>query len=213
MLTLLRHFLYTFQTPLLYLAYTHQTPSRYVSDTHPKTWRHTLHFRSWWEPSATFSLPLEITRHLQDLIQKISNPFPETLQTTSRHPLDFSQTPSRHHTDTLKTLQTPSRNLQLHFHTTKSCCSQISSNPSGGGGGGGGWVVYRYIIMPLRGPTCKMVLARIQFRLNSKLDPSVAILPLHLPDTFKTPSSPVQDSLKKPSRHISDHKKFFLDTP
>ena len=29
--------------------------------------------------------------------------------------------------------------------------------------------------MPLRGPTCKMVLARIQFRLNSKLDPSVAI--------------------------------------
>ena len=35
-------------------------------------------------------------------------------------------------------------------------------------------VVYRYIIMPLRGPTCKMVLARIQFPLNSKLDPSVA---------------------------------------
>ena len=35
-------------------------------------------------------------------------------------------------------------------------------------------VVYRYIIMPLRGPTCKMVLARIQSRLNSKLDPSVA---------------------------------------
>ena len=29
--------------------------------------------------------------------------------------------------------------------------------------------------MPLRGPTCKMVLARIQFKLNSKLDPSVAI--------------------------------------
>ena len=28
--------------------------------------------------------------------------------------------------------------------------------------------------MPLRGPTCKMVLAGIQFRLNSKLDPSVA---------------------------------------
>ena len=133
-----------------------------------------VHFtKRWWEPSSTFSLPLEVTRHLQDLIQKNSNPFPDTLHTTSRHPLDSSQTPSRHHTDTLKTLQTPSRNLQLHFHTTKSCCSQISSNPSGGGGG---WVVYRYIIMPLRGPTCKMVLARIQFRLNSKLDPSVAIL-------------------------------------
>ena len=28
--------------------------------------------------------------------------------------------------------------------------------------------------MPLRGPTCKMVLARIQFRLKSKLDTSVA---------------------------------------
>ena len=28
--------------------------------------------------------------------------------------------------------------------------------------------------MPLRGPTCKMVLARIQFKLNSMLDPSVA---------------------------------------
>ena len=44
----------------------------------------------------------------------------------------------------------------------------------------GGWVVvvvYRYIIMPLRGPSCKKVLARIQFRLNSKLDPSVAIIP------------------------------------
>ena len=47
----------------------------------------------------------------------------------------------------------------------------------------GGWVgcgvyvvVYRYIIMPLRGPTRKMVLVRIQFRLNSKLDPSVAIV-------------------------------------
>ena len=35
-------------------------------------------------------------------------------------------------------------------------------------------VVYRYIIMPLRGPTCKRVLARIQARLNFKLDPSVA---------------------------------------
>ena len=30
--------------------------------------------------------------------------------------------------------------------------------------------------MPLRGPTCKMELARIQLRLNSKLDPSVAIV-------------------------------------
>ena len=28
--------------------------------------------------------------------------------------------------------------------------------------------------MPLRGPTCKRVLARIQARLNFKLDPSVA---------------------------------------
>ena len=42
-------------------------------------------------------------------------------------------------------------------------------------------MVYRYIIMPLCGPTCKMVLARIQFRLNSKLDPSVAKVTKHLP--------------------------------
>ena len=42
----------------------------------------------------------------------------------------------------------------------------------GGGGGGGG--LHRYIIMPLHGPTYKMVLARIQFRLISNLDPSVA---------------------------------------
>ena len=41
-------------------------------------------------------------------------------------------------------------------------------------------VVYRYIIMPLRGPTCKMVLARIQFRLNSKLALGVAIRPFRL---------------------------------
>ena len=48
-----------------------------------------------------------------------------------------------------------------------------------GGGGCGGYVVvvvYRYIIMPLRGPTCKRVLARIQARLNFKLNPSVAII-------------------------------------
>ena len=36
-------------------------------------------------------------------------------------------------------------------------------------------VVYRYIIMPLRGPTCKLGLARIQLKLNSKLGPSMAI--------------------------------------
>ena len=43
-------------------------------------------------------------------------------------------------------------------------------------GGGGGWVVYRYIIMPLRGPTCKLGLARNQVKLNSKLGPSMTIV-------------------------------------
>ena len=103
-------------------------------------------------------LPLEVSRHLQDLIQKISNPFPDTLHTTSRHPLDSYQTPSRHHTDTLKTLQTPSRNLQLHFHTTKSSCSQISCNPSGGGWvGGGGLQVHNHATSwpNLQDGTCK----------------------------------------------------------
>ena len=98
-----------------------------------------------------------------NLTKKASNNLPDTLQTQSRH-----------YTDTLQTFQTPSMNLLLHFHTTKRCWSQISSNPSGGWVGGVWVVVYRYIIMPLRCPTCKMVLARIQFPLNSKLDPSVA---------------------------------------
>ena len=53
--------------------------------------------------------------------------------------------------------------------------TQKTSNPSGGWVVGG-WVVYRYIIMPLRGPTCKWGLARIQVKLNSKFDLSVAII-------------------------------------
>ena len=105
------------------------------------------------------------------LTQTPPRPPPESFKLPSKHPPDSFQTHSRHHTDALQTFQTPLRNLQLHFLTTKSCCSQISSNPSGG------WVVvvYRYIIMPLCGPTCKKVLARIQFRLDSELYPSVAI--------------------------------------
>ena len=35
----------------------------------------------------------------------------------------------------------------------------------------GGWVVYRYIIMPIRGPTCKILQ---EFKLNSKSGPSMA---------------------------------------
>ena len=45
----------------------------------------------------------------------------------------------------------------------------------GGLGCAGYMVVYRYIIMPLRGQTCKKELARIQVKLNSKLGPSMAI--------------------------------------
>ena len=44
--------------------------------------------------------------------------------------------------------------------------SPVLSFGSGGGGSGGGGG---------DGPICKLVLARIQFRLNSKLDLSVAI--------------------------------------
>ena len=35
----------------------------------------------------------------------------------------------------------------------------------------GGWVVYRYITMPLRGPTCKILQ---EFKLYSKSGPSMA---------------------------------------
>ena len=90
------------------------------------------------------------------LIQKAFHHVPDTLQTLYRH---------------TQTFQTPSRNLLLRFHTTKRCFSQISSNPLGGGG----WVVVnRYIIMPFHGQTCKILIARIQFRSNFKLDPNVA---------------------------------------
>ena len=42
----------------------------------------------------------------------------------------------------------------------------------------GGWVVvvYRYIIMPLRGPTCNMVLARIQLRVEKFISFEVLVI-------------------------------------
>ena len=84
------------------------------------------------------------------------------------------QTPSRLLSDTIQTLSRASKHIPGTFCYISISLkdpvpkSQVTRRV-------GGWVVvYRYIIMPLRCPTCKMVLARIQFPLNSKLDPSVA---------------------------------------
>ena len=50
----------------------------------------------------------------------------------------------------------------------------------GGWGGWGGWVVYALIIIPLRGPSCKLRFERISVRLKFQDGPSVAILKLVL---------------------------------
>ena len=80
----------------------------------------------------------------------------------------------------------------------------------------GGWVANTYIVMPLRGPTCKI--ARFQAELKFQVGPSVAILTyLHngiLPDTFQIPSIHIPDiseafqtpyiTFQIPYRHPSD---------
>ena len=102
-----------------------------------------------------------------DWISSWSRKLPITFQTPSRLLSDTFQTPYRHFPDLPNTSQEPFYIfISLKDPVPK---SQVTRRV-------GGWVVvYRYIIMPLCGPTCKMVLARIQFRLHSMLDPSVAI--------------------------------------
>ena len=92
---------------------------------------------------------------------------PDTLEATSRQPLETYQTPFGHPPDTL---QVPSRH-PLDTHKTPPNFSFIAfievpymSYPVLVGR----WGAHTYIIMLLRNPTCKLGLARIQMKLNSK---------------------------------------------
>ena len=67
------------------------------------------------DPTCKMFLARIQNRWHSNLIQKASN----NLQ-------DSFQTPSRHHTDTLCTFKSPSKNPLLHFHINKRRCSQIS---------------------------------------------------------------------------------------
>ena len=106
----------------------------------------------------------------------------DTSKTPSRKPQITFQTPgtlqthSKNFPDTIQTLPRPSKQLPGTFCYISIPLkddvpkSQVTRRVVG-------WlVVYWYIIMPLCSPTCKMVLTRIQFILNSKLDPRVAIM-------------------------------------
>ena len=93
------------------------------------------------------------SNHLRDTLQTHSRQLPDTIQTLFR--------PSKHLLGTFYYISIPLKDAVPKSQVTRRVVVVV---------------VYRYIIMPLRGPTCKIVLARIQFRLNSKLDLCVAIL-------------------------------------
>ena len=107
--------------------------------------------------------------------------FPETLQTPYGHLpdtlKDTFQAPSSHLTYTFQTL---SEHLMDTFQTTsiplKAAVYKFQVTHCVVVGLVGGWVVYRYIIMPLCGPTCKKGLASIQVKLSSKLGLSKAMI-------------------------------------
>ena len=106
---------------------------------------------------------------LQNLLYNLLTPsrhLPNTFLTPSWHFSDTFQTPSEHPQDTLCT---PTRHQpNFNFPGYIEHCFQVRHRV------GGWWVVGggpTYIIMPLRGPTCKWGLARIQAKLNSQVWP------------------------------------------
>merc|ERR1712237_80052 len=101
----------------------------------------------------------------------------DTFQTPYGHLPDTFQPPSSHLTNTFQTL---SEHLMDTFQTTsitlKAAVYKFQVTNCVVVGLVGGWVVYRYIIMPLCGPTCKKGLASIQVKLSSKLGLSKAMI-------------------------------------
>ena len=113
--------------------------------------------------SASRYLPSNFQIHSkqpEDALYIPTENLPNTLQILSRQPPDTLETPFKHPSDTHKTL--------TKFSFIPSIEVRETSNLSAVGG----WVVYRYIIMPLRCPSSNVV-ARIQAMLNFKFDPSV----------------------------------------
>ena len=123
--------------------------------THSRHLKETFQTTSW--------MPSE---YLQGNLEALSRNFPDPLRTPSRHLTNTFQTLSEHLMDTFQTTSIPLKAAVYKFQVTH--CVVV--------GLVGGWVVYRYIIMPLCGPTCKKGLASIQVKLSSKLGLSKAMI-------------------------------------
>ena len=141
-----------------HLTDTFKTHSRHLKETFLST--------SW--------MPSE---YLRGNLEALSRNFTDTLRTPSRHLTDNFKTPSSHLTNTFQTL---SEHLMDTFKTTsiplKAAVNKFQVTHCVVVGLVGGWVVYRYIIMPLCGPTFKKGLASIQVKLSSKLGLSKAMI-------------------------------------
>ena len=106
--------------------------------------------------------------------QTPSRLLPDTLQATSRHPLDTFQTPSRHRPDTL---QIPSRH-PLDTHKTPSKFQLPSFHGSKRNYASGGWVGGRVVPRTFYSHVVVQLASLQDFKQswNSQVGPSVAIL-------------------------------------